>query len=267
MAEYCNDGRFKITRIGPWGGLDHYLPNNSKMTGFWVNSFNSDFKQKYGFSRITLPYYDAQSAINAGFAVGSIQLAFNWHEYQQAALVDGGEYYTDEPFTTAGASVGDIATVANYLHARGKRFGIGEQRGMFTDGGGLAILDTIMPYLDFITHTNYVGDQRDIWTIGRNRYGSKFDMVWIKPAEDLGELDQLFGHANNLGISKAFMYADPVSESDKSAFCEKAWRQGWLRRFDLERQDKWCCPMQIFDSSVCELDSSTLTGQIVEVYP
>jgi hypothetical protein len=30
MADYCTDGRFRVTRRGPWGGLDHYEPKSGK---------------------------------------------------------------------------------------------------------------------------------------------------------------------------------------------------------------------------------------------
>jgi hypothetical protein len=53
----------------------------------------------------------------------------------------------------------------------------------------------------------------------KNLFGSKFSTTWISASQDLSEYDNLFGHAQNLGLEGLWFYEyDPEVEVDDNNF-------------------------------------------------
>jgi hypothetical protein len=114
-------------------------------------------------------------------------------------------------------------------------------------------------------------DPRVQWTYLRQELGENFNFAWIRlRSEQSGqEIGLLFGHAANMGginrLLWGFWPGDPGwpwgIDHRLDSGSTTAWAAGWLQRFEREREDKWCCPTQLFDPEECELDSSTFTGQ------
>jgi len=89
----------------------------------------------------------------------------------------------------------------------------------------------------FGCHRNiFSDDQRDIWTDYNNAFGSKFNHLWVSGELDRGEMDQLTGHAQNLGKNSIWLYAGEEGMSDQSywdaigEFNYYAFIHGYLRR-------------------------------------
>lgn len=291
MAAYCDDGKFAVSRTGPWGALDHYAPWDPKRIGF-LHPQNSplELRQKYGFTR---PYVDGND-----FTLYTNPPASGGYGYNAADLLAGiyythpsldmdqcpgvEEFYVDEPYTAAGWGMQDIINVADYVHGRNKRFGVGEQASLllYPSSARTYFNQSVVPHLDFVTYTNYQkhsasggdDDQRDSWTELRNTYGTKFDRVWISSVKDgleystLGdEYSNLLGHASNLGITIAMFFQGGGTQRQLDSFCSAARNNGWLRKFVKEIQQNWCCDTQQYNPDTCYMRDSFETGRIVEL--
>lgn len=293
MAEYCNDGRFKIRRTGPWGAVDHYEPNGLKKLGIAVPQISpQELRQKWGFTRPLIGLGEYSQYVNTyGYMSSDLLVAID--RVNPGATIDSCpgvvEFWADEPYTNSGWAMDDIINVANYVHSRGKKFGVGEQGSllMYPSTAKTYFENHVAPLLDYITYTNYQNisassgdnDQRDTWTALRGNYSSKFDRVWISSVKDsreyssLGdEYPNLLGHASNLGIDIALFYAGggldysgAGTQRQLEAFCDAAWRQGWLRKFVKQVEQVWCCLTTTYYFDDCELISTTETGVVMEV--
>lgn len=91
-------------------------------------------------------------------------------------------------------------------------------------------------------------DQRSNWTDWKNFFGNRFSNVWIsanpedagfpKFDNDLGEYNNLLGHARNLGLSEVWLWCSNggYNLTYIGEFCDAAWKQGWLRKFIKVRE-------------------------------
>jgi hypothetical protein len=110
-------------------------------------------------------------------------------------------------------------------------------------------------------------DPRNQWTWLNNNSGGRFNFAWIKTRESPNSMNLLFGHANNIGLSKLRIYVeDSYGMPDRrlDLLCECAWENGWMRKFVKEVEQKWCCAQQHYDPSNCDMESSTVVG-VVEI--
>ncbi len=121
MAEYCSDGRFKITRIGPWGAVDHYAPKTGKsllLAEYDTSRFSYD-KNHWGFGglKIDAGYIDAATA--AGFAAADLIVGIyttGWTDAVNLALSKGvTRFYIDEPYGLEGF----YRDARGYIYANG----------------------------------------------------------------------------------------------------------------------------------------------------
>lgn len=111
-------------------------------------------------------------------------------------------------------------------------------------------------------------DPRNMWTWLKNNSGGLFDFAWIKTREPVDRMNLLFGHANNIGLTKLRIYVEDsygLPDRRVDILCETAWHNGWLRKFVKEIMQIWCCTTQQYDPETCYLKSSEETGNIVEV--
>jgi hypothetical protein len=266
MLQYCDDGRIAVSRIGPYGSLDHYLAQSGKRIGH--NSTigtPGSLRRTYGFNSSEVTTTDYPSYVDSGYAIANLMVAVAY-EYRWNTLTvcsTATEFYIDEPITHQTWSFQAIIEFADSVHKLGKRIGVGEQNVFLIYYSQYFDLQ-VVPYLDFVTSSSYTGDQRDDWSTFRNRYGSKFDRVWISSTEDDGDYANLLGHANNLGINTVFFYGDGGTQQQLNSFCEYARGSGWLRKFVQEVLQMWCCTTTTWNPGTCELNSTTPTGYIVE---
>ena len=286
------------SRSAERGPLDHYQPWDPKRVGFAAPQIGPlDLRQKYGFTRPVInasqyaQYTDPPSS--GGYGYSPANLIVTIHYSNPAATVDGCpnvvDFYADEPYTNGGWGMQDIINVADYVHTRGKKFGVGEQGTllMIPSTARTYFNEHVVSHLDFVTYTNYQNlysgsgdnDQRPTWTTLRNNYGAKFDRVWISSVKDgfeyssLGdEYSNLLGHASNLGINIALFYCGPGrdyqgagTQRQLDSFCSAARAHGWLRKFVKEIEQHWCCETQVYNPDTCYLHDSIETGNIVEV--
>lgn len=170
MAEYCDDGRFRIRRTGPWGSLDHYEPNDPKRLGFAAPQVVPlELRTKWGFRRQEINpgdyslYTESPPPSGNGYGYTPADLMVRIDHYSNAgATIDAcpfaEEFYADEPLTNGGWSMQHIIDVGDHCHLRGKKFGVGEQAWiLFVSSSNQTYFhDYVMPHLDFVTYTNYV---------------------------------------------------------------------------------------------------------------
>jgi len=82
-------------------------------------------------------------------------------------------------------------------------------------------------------------DQRSDWTDMKNLFGSKFSMTWIGAHKDLSDYDELLGHAQNLGLSKIWLYQfSEVPDQNIEEFCSKAAEHYFLKAYYQQVRDK-----------------------------
>lgn len=288
-AAYCGDGSYAVSRTGPFGGLDHYMTGSGKMLGFWQGPFASQLREKYGFNRAVIwPGEYNQYVYEYKYAPENLVVNIDKAVAESTVSQCPGvvEFITDEPYTKKLWHHEDVIALADYLHKKGKKYGIGEQ-GFFLFAPPNSALtyfnNTVMQHLDFVTFSNYEDwgtntwypDQRDTWTYMKQFYGAKFDRVWISSYKDsrdwhpsvADEYALLLGHASNLGINIAYLFSDGGTQRQLDSFCSAAWHSGgWLRRFDKEAQQNWCCQTRTYNPETCYMIAVFLTGRIVEVY-
>ena len=71
-------------------------------------------------------------------------------------------------------------------------------------------------------------------------------MTWVGAHEDNSEYDQLLGHAQNLNLEAVWLYqsqdiTDDYNNDNVTAFCEAAWRHGFLRKWVQDVVFVWRC--------------------------
>lgn len=133
----------------------------------------------------------------------------------------------------------------------------------------LALSLTPAPYVSCHTHFDHQTggvtiDPRDQWDYINSRVPFLFKSAWIKTRQSVEEMGWLFGHANSIGLGKLFLYTYDMDGTTYIGRVEiaadRGWNEGWLKRLQKQREDKWCCPTQTFDVSECDLESWQYTG-------
>ena len=157
--QYCDDGRIAVGRIGPYGSLDHYLAQSGKRIGFnQTIGTPGSLRRTYGFNSANITDVQLTEYDTAGYAPESLMVAIS--KTNPGGSIDACpgavEFYVDEPMTSQGYSIQDLVDMANYVHQRGKKFGVGEQGHMLFFGGQMQadFNQYVVPLLDFITYTN-----------------------------------------------------------------------------------------------------------------
>ena len=275
--QYCEDGRVAVGRIGPYGDFDHYLAQSGKFIGHNGVGAPGPLRRTYGFNASLVTTPDYQSYVDSGYAIGNLMVAvafeYRWNTF--IACPTATVFYVDEPITSWGWGMQDLIDFADSVHAHHGIFGVGEQGSLFFyNDSRLEIFNRdVLPHLDFITYTNYTdsysnggNDQRPTWARLHDLYGSKFDRVWIKSADDYGEYTALLSKANELGINKVLYFGGGTTQQQLESFGNTEWGLGWQRKFVHEALQMWCCTTTTYNPETCEMNSVTPTGNIVEIY-
>lgn len=287
MAEYCDDGRFRIRRRGPWGPVDHYAPKSGKLlflSEYDPGRFQQD-RDHWGFTGLVLSTTHISRAITAGFSqsvliVGLVPIGWS-NDVDLPLQQDVNQFYIDEPISKGLQNFYRDARTT--IYARGGSLITSDwdsEYGSLCTTSGFPQLSQLtslaretQPYQSFGCNSSFddttcgVDDPRDQWT-WLSGYGALFNWAWIKTRETYERMDLLFGHANNLGLNKLHIYVEDeygLPDRRVDVLCDAAWAKGWLRKFVREIEQKWCCPTQTFDDEACELESSQETGIVLEV--
>jgi hypothetical protein len=286
MAEYCADGRFRVTRVGPWGAVDHYAPKVGKL--LTLNEYDSSRfsydKNHWGFGVLQIVAANIDAATAAGFAAANLIIGISpigWSQAVDQALSKGvTQFYIDEPY----GQEAYYRDARNYIYARG---GVLTSSDWDTQWGTLCLPSgfprlqnlknlarEVAPYQNIGCNSSFedsacgVDDPRNQWTWLKNNSGGLFNFAWIKTREPVDRMNLLFGHANNIGLSKLRIYVEDsygLPDRRVDVLCDTAWRNGWLRKFVKEIRQTWCCTTQTYDPETCYLESMTETGNVVEV--
>ena len=282
MAEYCDDGRFAVYRTY-WENQDQYQAIAGKTLGIMdedTSPLQVDLNQ-YGVVAVFAHISALDAAKSIGFSATNIIIRLvgtDWDVDVDQAIGKGvTHFYVDEPIHAGLQNM--VLDAAPYIANRGGILSISEQEfdwwklqvgwGAISDMANLA--EAAQPHSFVGCHTHFdhqqlgTVDPRDQWTYLRNRVPSLFDSAWIKTRQSGEEIDLLFGHANNIGISKLHYYPFDLDGGTYLGRIEiasdRGWRQGWLKRLQKERIDRWCCPTQLFDPEACDFHSFQYTGQ------
>jgi len=221
---------------------------------YWQYDQNilSLLKNKFGFSQIIME----PSAVleNTTFAPNQIIMgiknlpsavsSFN-SLYSGPALFG---IFIDEPYHNSTVSYRDSLRVSKLRWQQkmgiSSKFIAGE-----TCEGYANEFDDLVDYVNMTAYTDMISnflvtcvpdptdnDQRDEWTDFNTSFGSKFNFLWISGELDRGEMDQLIGHAQNMGKNSIWLYAGELGMSDQSywdaigEFNYYAFMHGYLKR-------------------------------------
>lgn len=283
MAEYCDDGRFAIRRT-VWEEQNFYrsVANKQYGAGYDISSRFQNYFEQYGCTLALCNNSLIDNLISFGYSKSNIYISLHdsgWTSEIDTAISKGiKHFYIDEPIQKSRQDL--VRDVSYYLSTRGCDLTISESyfnyfnwyilhgRGRIGDMIDLSLSITPHPFVSCHTHFEHHSlgtlDPRDQWTYIKNRVSSLFRYAWIKTRQTSNEIDLLFGHATNLGLKKIFLY---LYDSDGTTYlnkvnvaAEQGWHSGWVQRFEKEREDKWCCPTQLYDPDECTLESKHYTG-------
>ncbi|MBZ0181632.1 MAG: hypothetical protein K8F60_04185 [Melioribacteraceae bacterium] len=231
--------------------LEKYTPVANKYLGIWPshNSYlYSIAKDKFGFSKILIyDYLPQHTAIEAGY--DSLQIVAmlphdkNWAQYFVDMYNKVGGYYIDEPIERWTYTHNELVTLANNLKLAGNVTPI------LLGGYTGAAVEYYKYVRDNTTNTffmcdKYVGDQRDYWTSWKNHYGiDRLSGNWLHIDTDFSEYQDLLGHANNLGLSQTWVFANGLSnvEAKLYNFADKAWKTNWLLKVERKYRQEYRC--------------------------
>jgi len=86
-------------------------------------------------------------------------------------------------------------------------------------------------------------------------------MVWIGAHKDLGDYDDLIGHATGIGVNALWLYqeldnTDIYSNNNIKSFAMFAWKWSWLRKFER----RWVYTYRCMNQDPCDCDPNRLAG-------
>lgn len=228
---------------------------------FWQYDRNilTVLKSKYGFSKINLEPMAIEennnvvyfaNEIMAGISFDYTAVTTHFSNYHLGTLWAA---FIDEPMHDA-SNVSECRQVLTNLKTWWKN-NIGSSS-LFIGGETTKNLahefDDIVDYINSTVYTDYQyltpyflcglcyipteDDQRDVWTDFNSSFGNKFNHLWISATSDPGEMDQLIGHAHNMGKNGIWLYAGDWGMTDQSCwdaineFCYFAFTSSYLRR-------------------------------------
>ena len=235
----------------------------------------NELKSKWGFNYIAACIgvsSNISAIVNAGYPISSNYLATGFATggiLDRNTILNAGNglssstyfwgYYIDEPYSHTGIpylTQADFKNFRDFVKSTrpNSLFGFGETN-IYT-----ANRYTHNPYfwysgyytnyhqtsVDFVMCTRYNGyynedDQRDLWSELSNSYSAKFNRTWISANLDNNEFDDLLGHAMNKGAAPwLYQMEDATDLTDNviSIYCDKAWKAGFLDRYD-EKLEVW----------------------------
>ncbi len=246
----------------------HYEPVPGKTVGLWPDAWTVErmayLRTRYGFSGVFVPVDQTayNNAIAAGFLPSQVMVSTSGDNYIYAVdNLPAGIYYLDEP--TEHNCLGEptasrlytpqeLAARRDYIHLNrpGSLFVIGGYKRcshnliastyadlmMFSsyknwDEVGLPVCFINLGWGDQIENLWIPGseDQRGSWSAMRQALGNRYMITWIHGGGD--EYNDLFGHANNLGLNGIWQYnGAPIDSARLETFCFAAWQNGWMQK-------------------------------------
>ena len=277
----------------------HYAPKTNRFIGTWprASRYNSvqrlrDLKDIWGFSYLLFVYVgdnNKWSMVNsAGFNLNKVMIALTAiPDANRANIINqygnAFAYYVGEP-ADQGNSMGGVRNALNQYGFSSLFIIDGYKR--------TSALNNCVNLADKVLFSSYDHwwpcgvppawcsccpintDQRYDWTDMKIRYGSKFTMSWIGAHKDYGSYGDLFSCASGLGLDIVWFYQaqdemDDYTNDNIGSFCYNGFRNGYLRRFEMEWAVKYRC-----DKPNCEcvpeewkIVSYSTTGNIREVFP
>lgn len=249
--------------------LHHFEPVANRSIGIWPHNSRftnlqkfQELTNKYGFKYLL--FADAHGselyniAINNGFSNDRIVAQVFPNSFATKLATYGGikAYYVDEPVYNSYDFIG----MRLYFNAYCIAQGLTNTQFYMGDFDRTSLFNTYSNYADQVFYTSYDNrveilpgvwvtesdDQRPSWTDMRNRYGTKFNNTWVSANEDAEEFYSLLGHASNKNINTVWYFqlednSDLTSNHNISEFCESAWYNGYLRKFDEKIKIEYKC--------------------------
>jgi hypothetical protein len=239
--------------------FDHYEPKSGKTVGVWPVDYSTSnlttLRTHWGYSGIFIGADQTQynNTISAGYTLSNIMVGLTGvPDANRASYISSFgnvfAYYVDEP-ADQNHSMGGIRNVLNSLNFNSLFVISGYKR---TDA-----LNSCVDAADKVMFSSYIhwyellpgvwvswpedDDQRPDWSDMQNRYGSKFSMTWINSTE-ISEFGDLFGHAQNLGLTGVWVYTLAGHQTDEFGnISAAAYAHGFLRRFSREWKNQYKC--------------------------
>ncbi len=294
MAEYCEDGRFKITRR-VWVDQNEYrYVTNAPRIGWGgaIDGTEINCIQKYGCTTVICDIGSVDYLLSLGYHPFNIIVGFSDYNYQSAfnsAIAKGiSLFYLDEPVLK---SLTDLLFEATaYAQSIGGQVLTSESAGQEewldypSRVHSLAQSVKIRSPKPLVGNHTYFhqgallgADPRVQWDYLRQELGDLFNFAWIRltTAQSYNELGLLLGHARNLGgvhrmIGGTWVGEPPGYPTDPDHRTEdlarQAWAVGHLQMLQNEYLDIYCCPTQTFNPDLCELDRREL-GSLQQYVP
>lgn len=239
--------------------FDHYEPKSGKTVGVWPVDYSTSnlttLRAHWGYSGIFIGANQTQynNSISAGASLNNIMVGLTGvADADRAGYINNFgnvfAYYVDEP-ADQNHSMGGIRDVLNALNFN-SFFVISGYKRTYALNVGVEQADKVM----FSSYKHWYeilpgiwvswpvdDDQRPDWSDMQNRYGSKFSMTWINSTE-ISEFDDLFGHAQNLGLTGVWVYTLDGHQTDEFGnISAAAYAHGFLRRFYREWKNEYKC--------------------------
>ena len=221
-----------IMEVEVWA-FEKYHPKASYVE--WRNSIPilTTLKETYGFNKILMgrDEIDNQTVYAHNQIVAGVDpLHPYWAKTSYANFQPRDLYgfYMDEPAHSLDPAMRDsVSKLVSDLK------GLGFTSSLYLAGETCEILahevDDLVDIINMTAYTDldydiffgchrniFSDDQRDIWTDYNNAFGSKFNHLWVSGELDRGEMDQLTGHAQNLGKNSVWLYAGEEGMSNQS---------------------------------------------------
>jgi hypothetical protein len=293
MAEYCNDGRFKIRRY-EWLSEQQYRKTPPR-SYYWGGTIDSDdiwtrIRTQYACGVLTGSY---NHSLSLGYSSSEIiaSVPKDASATQIDSIVSGAasvgitKFYMDEPchnYNTVLCYYNNYLPNLWYLAIKAN-----ERNSIVltseSDGYGEWIncsnVKRLAEAVKNSGHQNiYVGchtyfgqgggaDPRTQWTWLRNNLGNSFNFAWIRLRQTIDEINLLFGHADNLGGIDPLLFGIWPEEPGWQG-TESAVQQGMqhtpghgTQRLQKRYEFVYCCTTPTYDPDACELESSTPTGE------
>jgi hypothetical protein len=292
--QYCPDGRYAVY-LTYWELEDTFRVVSGKYVGVGGDGNMSrmqNYISQYQFN-LALAGGGPQviSTINSlaqmGYSKSNIIISLDSSSWQQtvddAIDLTVNRFYIDEPIRHSHQLF--VQMIVPYIAGKGGTLTISESEFRWYDwyqyglrGNIGAMIDLAFscspsPYVSCHTHfdnqhpppAGVLIDPRDQWTYIMGRAPWLFKMAWIKTRQDLGEMEELFGHANNLGGPNQILFYpfadDGVTYVGRFDLATQAGKnEGWLQQFEKQYTQQWCCPTPNYDPGVCTLYTWWYTG-------
>ncbi len=231
----------------------------------------NELKSKWGFNYIAASigvYENIQAIVNAGFPISTNYLAGGFTtggELDRATVQNLNNglapnthfwgYYFDEPYSfdanarVTQSSFKSFRDFVKGIHPN-SLFGFGETYYIWANRythnpylwvDGFYYINYHPTQVDFTMCTRYISwlgtsiDQRTLWDDFKSIYSNVFARTWIAAHSDGSEFRNLLGYCRDQGYVPWFYQKEDGTDYDDqmiSSYCQAAWLEGFLRRFD-----------------------------------